>query len=340
MAGLSALHAARTRALGAEAAHDQTLTVYATSEAHSSLTKGLRILGFGRDQLRLVPVDDDLRMDVDALDRMVRADAEAGLRPLAAIATAGTTSTGVIDPLRAIRRVCDVHGLWMHVDGAYGGAAKAGRRADDLLDGIGEADSLTLDPHKWLFQPFEIGCLLVRDTRWLKDAFATEAGYLRETASAACGEANGLAGNINFYDHGPQLTRSFRALKLWMFIRTFGLDRIGEAIDHGIRLAEQADTHIRASGDWEIVTSAQMAILTFQPKDPAARAQAVIRRAVSAMLEEGYALITTTEVRGQTVLRLCPIHPEAQLSEIRAALDRLAAHVRVARSSEPACGDQ
>src|SRR5204863_342088 len=114
-------------------------------------------------------------------------------------------------------------------------------------------------------------------------------------------------GNINFYDYGPQLTRSFRALKLWMFIRTFGLDRIGEAIDGAIRLAEQADAHIRASDVWEIVTPAQIAILTFRPKEATAQSQAVIRRAVSAMLEEGYALITTTEVRGQTVLRLCPI---------------------------------
>jgi glutamate/tyrosine decarboxylase-like PLP-dependent enzyme len=113
-----------------------------------------------------------------------------------------------------------------------------------------------------------------------------------------------------------------------MFIRTFGLDRIGEAIDRAIGLAEQADAHIRASDAWEIVTPAQIGILTFQPKAPAARAQPVIRRAVSAMLEEGYALITTTEVRGQTVLRLCPIHPDAQLDEIRDALDRLAAHVR------------
>jgi glutamate/tyrosine decarboxylase-like PLP-dependent enzyme len=331
MAGLSALHAARTRSLGEGVAHDPALTVYGTSEAHSSLAKGLSILGFGREQLRLVPVDDDLRMDVGALAGMVRADAEAGLRPLAVIATAGTTSTGVIDPLRAIRRVCDDYGLWMHVDGAYGGAAKAGRRMAVPLDGIGEADSLTLDPHKWLFQPYEIGCLLVRDARWLKDAFATEAEYLRETASAACAEVNGLGGNINFYDYGPQLTRSFRALKLWMFIRTFGLDRIGEAIDRAIGLAEQADAHIGASDDWEIVTPAQIGILTFQPKAATARAQAVIRRAVSAMLEEGYALITTTEVRGQTVLRLCPIHPEAQLGEIREALDRLAAHVRAAR---------
>ena len=340
MANLSALHAARTRVLGEGEAHDPALRVYGTSEAHSSLAKALRILGFGRDQLRLIPVDQNLRMDVEALAASVRADAEAGLRPLAVIATAGTTSTGAVDPLRAIRRVCDDHGLWMHVDGAYGGAARAGRRAGEPLDGIGEADSLTLDPHKWLFQPFEIGCLLVRDARWLQGAFATEAGYLRETAAAAGGEVNGLSGNINFYDHGPQLTRSFRALKLWMFIRTFGFDRIAEAIDGAIGLAEQADAHVRASDDWEIVTPAQLGILTFQPKAPAARAQGVIRRAVAAMLEEGFALITTTEVRGQTVLRLCPIHPAAQLREIQSALDRLAAQVRAAGSEAPAVADR
>ena len=337
MAGLSALHAARTRALGDGEAHDPALTVYATTEAHSSLAKGLRILGFGAEQLRLVPVDDDLRMDARALAEMVRADAEARRRPLAVIATAGTTSTGAIDPLRAIRGVCDERALWMHVDGAYGGAAMAGRRMRGLLAGVGEADSIVLDPHKWLFQPYEIGCLLVRDARWLKAAFATQAEYLREAASAASGEVNGLGGNINFYDYGPQLTRSFRALKLWMFIRTFGLDRIGAAIDRAIGLAEQADAHIRASSDWEIVTPAQLGILTFRPKAAAARTGAVIQRAVSSMLQEGYALITTTEVRRESVLRLCPIHPDAQLDEIRCALDKLSAHVR-ASGSPPSQG--
>jgi glutamate/tyrosine decarboxylase-like PLP-dependent enzyme len=327
MAGLSALHAARTRALDPSEAHDPTLTVYGTTEAHSSLAKALRILGFGRDQLRLVPVDDGLRMRVDVLAEMIQADIKAGRRPLAVIATAGTTSTGAVDPLPAIRRVCDDHTLWMHVDGAYGGAARAGQLATELLDGIGDADSVALDPHKWLFQPFEIGCLLVRDARWLKGAFSVEAEYLREAASAASADVNGLAGNINFYDYGPQLTRSFRALKLWMFLRTFGLDRIGAAIDRGIALAEKAEAHISTSHDWEIVTPAQLGILTFRSKDAEARAQPIIKRTVAASLEEGYALITTTEVGRETVFRLCLIHPDSQLCEVQSALDRLAAQV-------------
>ncbi|GAA0631687.1 aminotransferase class I/II-fold pyridoxal phosphate-dependent enzyme [Sphingomonas ursincola] len=324
MAGLSALHVARTRALGAGVTHDPTLAVYGTTEAHSSLAKALRTLGFGNDQLRLVPIDDSLRMNVQALAEMVRSDRINGLRPLAVIATAGTTSTGTVDPLLDIRRLCDDENLWMHVDGAYGGAARIGTCAKTLLDGLGMADSLVLDPHKWLFQPYEIGCLLVRDARSLKAAFAVEAEYLREAAASASSAADGLAGAINFYDYGPQLTRSFRALTLWMFLKTFGLDHVEQAIDRGIKLAEAAEAHISASSEWQIVTPAQIGILTFRSTIASRRRPQVIKRAVQAGLDEGYALITTTEVRGETVFRLCPIHPDAQFDEVATALNKLA----------------
>lgn len=329
MAGLTALHCARTWALGPGEGHDPRLAVYGTAEAHSSLAKALRILGFAPGQLRIVPTDDRLAMDVEALRSRIEADLAGGARPFAVIATAGTTSTGAIDPMAEIRRVCDAHGLWMHVDGAYGGAARLSPRAGGLLAGIESADSLVIDPHKWWFQPYEIGCVLVRDSRLLKRAFSVEAEYLREAAaSGGAGEAAGLAGEINFYDYGPQLTRSFRALKLWMFIETFGVDAIRAAIEKGIALAETAQAHIEASAAWEIVTPAQLGVLTFRSRRAGRRTGAAIKDAVAGLLENGFALITTTEVRGETVLRLCPIHPDARMDDVAESLARLERFLR------------
>jgi glutamate/tyrosine decarboxylase-like PLP-dependent enzyme len=327
MGGLTALHAARVRALGRSSAHDPSLRVYLTGEAHSSLAKSLRILGFGEAQSRVLPTDDKLAMDVCSLERAIEADGASGARPFAVIATAGTTSTGAIDPIAAIRAICDAHNLWLHVDGAYGGAARFGTRGPASLADVGLADSLVLDPHKWLFQPYEIGCVLVREAGWLKAAFAVEAEYLREAATAASPDGDGLAGSINFYDYGPQLTRSFRALKLWMFLKTFGFDAVAAAIDRGIALAEEAERLIDGAREWELVTPAQIGIVTFRSAKSASRTPAAMKAVTAAGLERGYALITTTEVRGETVFRLCTIHPDARIDEIGSALQHLAAEI-------------
>lgn len=326
MAGLTALHTARVDALGG-AGHDPALRVYATAEAHSSLAKGLRILGFDPGQMRTVAVDDGLAMDLAALAAAVAEDRAAGLRPSVVIASAGTTSTGVVDPLPGIRRICDDHGLWLHVDGAFGAAAvldSAGRQA---LAGIELADSLVLDPHKWWFQPYEIGAVLVRDGDKLERAFSVEAGYLRE-ANALARREDGLGGDITFFNLGPQMTRSFRALKLWMFVKTFGIDAIAAAVSRSIRLAEAAERLVRAGADWEIVTPAQLGVLTFRSRASAGRGEAAVRAAVAAMLASGQALITTTEVRGEVVLRLCLIHPDARLDEVEASLAAMAGFLR------------
>jgi aromatic-L-amino-acid/L-tryptophan decarboxylase len=270
MSGLSALHTARTAAVG-HAGHDRSLVVYGTDETHSSLAKALRILGFDTQQIRRVATDDALAMAPQALIQAMQSDRSTGLRPFAVLATAGTTSTGAIDPLLELRRICDAHGLWLHVDGAYGAAACLVAEARSKLVGMELADSLVLDPHKWWFQPYEMGCLLVRDQRLLKAAFAVAAEYLREAAAVGVADGEGLAGDINFYDFGPQLTRSFRALKLWMFFKTFGVDAMGDAVAKGIELAERAEELISASPDWVIVTRAQLGILTFRCSRPEGR---------------------------------------------------------------------
>jgi aromatic-L-amino-acid/L-tryptophan decarboxylase len=322
MAGLTALHTARVAALDGPG-HDPTLRVYATSEAHSSLSKALRILGFATQQWREVASEADLTLDVTALAAAIAADRAQGLRPFAVIATAGTTSTGTVDPLPAIRRVCDTHGLWLHVDGAFGAAAVLDANGRKTLAGIELADSLVLDPHKWWFQPYEIGAVLIRDGSRLQQAFNVDAGYLREANALSSGQG-GLDGDITFFNLGPQMTRSFRALKLWMFIKTFGLDAISTAVSRSIALAEHVERHIDADRRWEIVTRAQLGVLTFRSRRHNEQGEATVRAAVAAMLADGFALITTTEVRGEVVLRLCLIHPDAQLHDVIASLELMA----------------
>jgi glutamate/tyrosine decarboxylase-like PLP-dependent enzyme len=321
MANLSGLATARAVKLGGP---DPRAIVYLSDQAHSSVAKGLRVLGFAPAQVRSIAVDDGLRMDAGALSDAIAADRQAGLRPFCVVASAGTTNTGAVDPLEALSAICRSNDLWLHVDGAYGAAAALTARGRSALGGLALADSIALDPHKWLFQPFEIGCVLVRDMRHLHQAFAVHpddnASYLADVGRMAERE-------VVFYEHGIQLTRAFRALKLWMSLRIFGLAAYREAIDRGIALAEDAEEMLRADGRWEVVTPAQLAVVTFAPRLPGAtvaEVNAVVERAVERLTADGYAMVTSTQVRGRSVLRFCLIHPDARLEEVRETADRLA----------------
>lgn len=321
MANLSALAAARAVRLGGP---DPAAIVYLSDQAHSSVAKGLRVLGFAPSQVRSVPVDDGLRMDADALERILAQDRAQGLRPFCVVASAGTTNTGAVDPLEALSGICRANDVWLHVDGAYGAAAALTARGRKALGAVHLADSIALDPHKWLFQPFEIGCVLVRDMRHLRQAFAVHpednASYLADVGRMAERE-------VVFYEHGVQLTRSFRALKLWMSLRVFGLAAFRDTIDRGVRLAEEAEAMLRADDRWDVVTPAQLAVVTFAPRRPGlsiADANTLVERAVERLTADGYAMVTSTQVRGRAVLRFCLIHPDARLEEVRETAERLA----------------
>ena len=183
--------------------------VYSSAQAHSSNWTNLRILGFPSEQIRLVPVDEGLRLDVVALEKAIDHDRREGRRPFCVIATAGTTNTGAVDPLNAIADVCEQQDLWLHVDGAYGAAAVLTERGRTLLAGMERAHSLVLDPHKWLFQPFDIGCCLVRDVRWLEQSFSEHPEYLQDTR-----DKMDMSREVNFCDRGVQLTRAFRGTQV------------------------------------------------------------------------------------------------------------------------------
>lgn len=325
-ANVTALAVARDHGLG----DDRTgARLYCSAQAHPSVARAAHLIGLTRDQLSVVPADDALRLDPAALARRVTHDRAAGLRPFAVVATLGTTGTGAVDPLDALAGLCAQEGLWFHVDGAHGAAAAATARGHGLRSGLRRADSLTVDPHKWLFQPYEIGCVLLRRPELLRATFdltrhALDSDYLGPTAPTGA--------EVNLSDHGPQQSRGLRALKLWLSLKTFGARAFRQAIDHGIDLAEHAASLVAAHPELRQVTPPSLAVLTFRyaPDDvppgwDADRAQEFISRAVCA---EGEALLLTTRVHGATVLRMCTVNPTSTREDVAHVLGQVIRHGR------------
>ena len=300
-ANLTAVVAARHAAIGDDGTRLARLTMYTSDQAHSSVRRAGWIAGIPREQIRAVPTDDELRMDAGALARMVDADRAAGLIPFLVVANGGTTNTGAVDPLRGIADLCERASLWLHVDAAYGGFATLTERGRRALDGLGRADSVTLDPHKWLFVPFECGCLLAREPRRLADVFRIYPEYLRDAESA--GE------EINFADYGEQLTRYSRALKVWLSVSYFGTDAIAGAIDQGMNLAALAESLVDASPVLEVLSPARFGICCFRAhpagQDDRAALDALNERILARVNAGGKYFISSTRLRGAYALRIC-----------------------------------
>ena len=316
MANLSAIATARKIKLKDEGKRG---VVYYSNQTHSSLAKGLKVLGIGEKYRRPLPVDEYLKIDVKALKKAIKRDIKNGLTPFCIVGNAGTTNAGVIDPLGKIAKVAKKYNCWLHIDGAYGAAAMLTKTGKKILKGIEKADSLTLDPHKWWFQPMEIGCLLVKDADHLKTTFQVSAEYLEDT------KAKGLE-EINYYDHGIQLTRSFRALKLYFSLKTFGLKAFKKAIQKGIYMAEYTEKLLRREKDWQIITPAQLGIINFvyAPKGASfAEIDASSKAIAEKIMHDGFAMMTTTKINDLTVLRMCPIHPGLTKADIRQTMVKL-----------------
>ncbi len=309
MANLTALVAARHTRLNDRV---EGAVIYYSDQTHSSIDRALRVIGFSAEQIRRIPSDPEFRLPVGALARAIDEDHTAGLRPFAVIANAGTTNTGAIDPLAEIAELCRTEDLWMHVDGAYGAAAVISERGRKLLEGIELADSLSFDPHKWLFQTIECGCVLLRDAAMLKATYRIMPEYLADVHRNAA--------EVNPCDYGIQLTRGFRALKVWMSMQYFGLEAFRAAVDRGFALAELAEAKLRRMERWEVVTAAQMGIVNFRRRGAD---EEFYRQAHDAMLLDGFALATSTVLNGSTVLRLCTINPRTTESDIELTLDWL-----------------
>jgi glutamate/tyrosine decarboxylase-like PLP-dependent enzyme len=319
MANLTALAAARHARFESRGLDAGSATVYLSDQTHSSVERALLVLGFRKDQIRKVPADGDLRLPVTEVRNRVVADRLAGRFPFCVVANAGTTNTGAVDPLHELADLCAQEKLWLHADGAYGAAAMLCERGRTALAGLERVDSLSLDPHKWLFQPIEIGCVLLRDRRRLHDAFTIHPEYLRDVHRDQ--EA------VNFCDYGVQLTRGFRALKLWMSLQIFGLDAFRKAVDRGFDLAEIAEAVLREADCWEVMTPAQMGIVSFRYVAPGwtdERLDEIQGRIVDGLRAEGFAIVTSTVLRGRTALRLCTINPRTTDEDIRATILHMA----------------
>ncbi len=289
-----------------------------SDQTHSSIERGLQVMGFNPTQLRKLLSDNAYRLPLPDLRRAVAEDRAAEKTPFCVIANAGTTNTGAVDPLPELAEFCHEEGLWLHADGAYGAPAVLCDKGRVLLEGLGYVDSLSLDPHKWLFQPYEIGCVLVRKTHWLKETFHILPEYLKDIAK---GEEE-----INFCDYGIQLTRSFLALKLWMSLKIFGIEAFRTAVARGFALAELAEETLRKSASWQVVTAAQMGIVTFRFVREGwtpTKLDAINQRIVDEMIANGFAMISTTSLKGRIVLRLCTINPRITEEDVRETIRRL-----------------
>lgn len=289
---------------------------YQSTQTHSSIGRAFRVLGLRDEQCRRIAVDEAFRISLPALEAAVRSDRARGLEPFVVVANGGTTNTGAVDPLPELRRLADDENLWIHVDGAYGAAAALSPEHAALFDGMGSADSLSLDPHKWLFQPYGMGCALVRDGGLLKRHFAVHPEYLQDVAASA--------EEVNFCDRGIELTRGFRALKLWLSIQLFGLDNIRAAIGRGIALAEHAEACLRERRHFEITSPARIGIVSFRflPKahPDVNQFQLALSRAV---IEDGFALASSTVLEGKVVLRMCTINPRTSGDDIERTVARI-----------------
>ncbi len=314
MANLTALVTARRIKCGDDFSK---AIIYLSDQAHSSNIKAIKVIGFKKEQIRIIPTDIEFKISLNKLKNIIARDRLEGLQPFCIIASAGTTNTGTVDPLHEIANICQEENLWMHVDGAYGGAAILANNGKKLLKGIERADSLTVDPHKWFFQPYEIGCLLVKDHRWLSNTFSEKPEYLRDI--------EGNESEINFYDHGIQLTRRFRALKFYMSLKTFGLKSFKKAIQYTIDLAEQTEAILRKSTCWEITSPATLAIINFRyhpiGKYLSEEELDHINQNISKkIVEAGEALLVTTVLQGQITLRMCLINPRTTIEDIKNTL--------------------
>lgn len=282
---------------------------YYSDQAHSSIKRGLHIIGVQNDNQRIIPTTEDFKMDLHALSRRIEFDIQSRKKPFLVVASAGTTNTGAIDSFSDIRQIADQYEMWFHVDGAYGAAAIFSKRECYRLRDIGCADSISIDPHKWLFQPYEAAVLMVNDRTKLLDTFRILPEYLQDV--------EGTGDQPNFCDYGPQLTRSFKAFKVWLSFSVFGKNGLSSAITKGFDLASFAEEIIEASDDLNLVTKAQMAVVCFRfgNKDDV---QSAIADRISS---DGYAMVSTTQLNNRTVLRLCTINPRTTESDIEETLN-------------------
>ncbi|HEY3439620.1 MAG TPA: pyridoxal-dependent decarboxylase [Paludibaculum sp.] len=309
MANFSALAAARSAKGPADVsqaglcASGRRMRVYVSEEAHFSSRKAAGLLGIGEANVVLVGTDGQCRMDVDHLRRLVCVDEEAGYLPLCVVGSAGTVSTGAFDPLAEIGAIAEAHNLWFHVDAAYGGFAALAHSTRALFRGIEAADSVTLDPHKWAYLPTGVGCVLYRDAAWARKAFAHDADYTRVIGHER-------DESFAFWDYGPELSRRFRALGLWLLLKHVGAEALGAAIEQNMACARYVEELVRGSDDLEMLAPVGLSVFCFRyaPKGFAGDLDALNERVLVELQRDGSSYLSNARVGGRFALRGCVLN--------------------------------
>ena len=300
------------------AGHPERATVYMSDQSHSAHIRAAGIVGIRPECIRMISSDDRFRLDMASLVQTVAEDRSAGFNPVAICANAGATSTGAIDPLETMADYCAAEGIWLHVDAAYGGFATITGKGKKLLGGIERADSVGLDAHKWFFQPYEAGCLLVKDAHTLEHAFGVHHDVLQDTVWGA--------DHPNFSDRGLQLSRSFRALKVWMSVQTFGMAAFRRAVSKGMDLAVRAEEHVRERPVLEMLNPASLGVVCFRfnpgsPGPDESALEQLNRNILARVFWEDPAFISSTSLQGKFSLRLCIINHNTNWDDVRETLE-------------------
>ncbi|WP_417412376.1 pyridoxal phosphate-dependent decarboxylase family protein [Hoeflea sp.] len=298
------------------AAIKQPLSYYASDQAHSCHQKAVELLGLGNNALRRVPSDAAQRMNLSELRKQIREDRVAGRRPACVIATAGTVNTGAIDDLKAIREICNEEGLWLHVDGCIGALMSIADENRHLVAGIEDADSLALDPHKWLHVPFEAGCALIKDAALHRDAFAVHPEYLEE-------KPRGIAAAEYLQDYNLQTSRGFRALKVWLTLKEFGVAKFGRLIDQNIAQARYLTEMVEDDAELELAAPTTINIVCFRYKPDGLTDDALQSLNTEIMIrlqESGTAAVSDTTVKGRHCLRAALCNHRTRKSDLELLL--------------------
>jgi aromatic-L-amino-acid/L-tryptophan decarboxylase len=339
MANIAALAAARRAKAPAQIQNQgaqscaQALRIYASEETHHSVAKAAALLGIGRDNVRLISVDERYKINLDHLVAAIEEDRGAGHLPICVVANAGTVATGALDPLPQISEIARRFNLWLHVDGAYGGFAALAASARPFFAAIADADSIALDPHKWLYLPVDCGCILYRDPETARATFAHEAEYTRVIGQEA-DEA------FAFWDYGPELSRRFRALKVWMLLKSIGVRALGEAIEKDLANACYFENLVKKSGDFEMLAPVELSIFCFRHlparlKRALATASSSEQETIEEQLDlhneglllalqrDGSSYLSNARLRGRFSLRGCVMNYRTTLRDMEILLDDL-----------------
>lgn len=296
-------------------------TVYVSDQTHSSVAKGVHVMGISRENVRKIESDDGFRMKLDSLERAIKEDIENGYKPFLLVGTSGTTNTGSIDPLEDLADLAAKYNMWFHVDGAYGASALLSSHRE-LLRGIERSDSVSWDGHKWLYQTYGCAAVICRDKSKLLRSFHVNPEYLKDVESQ--GE------DLNFWDMGIELTKPARGMRLWFTLQTLGLDLMREAIDQAFVVADWLEEEIGKYDHYEILSPSNMGIINFRyhKENLSLEEEDRINHRISQLgVEEGYAGFLTTRLKGKLVLRFCCSHPMTSREEIVRIVDSIEGYI-------------